>query len=91
MAVAHPVAVSLESDRLSHQMDNERQLRDSMPKYYDHDILEQISQGQLTGNDLLTPHETRATILFSDNISFTKSFCIQKSVCPCALWSCPSS
>ena len=40
MAVAHPVAVSLESERLSHQMDNERQLRDSMPKYYDHDILE---------------------------------------------------
>ena len=72
MAVAHPVAVGLERNRLSHQMDTERQLRDYMTKYIDHHILEQISQGQLEGNDPLMPHETELTILFSDIISFTK-------------------
>ncbi len=72
LAVAHPVAVGIERNRLSHQIDTERQLRDYMSKYLDHRVVEQISQGQRTGNDPLAPTECEVTILFSDIVSFTK-------------------
>jgi adenylate cyclase len=72
LAVAHPVAVGIERNRLSHQIDTERQLRDYMSKYLDHRVVEQISQGQRSGNDPLAPTECEVTILFSDIVSFTK-------------------
>lgn len=72
LAVAHPVAVGIERNRLSHEVDTERNLRDYLSKYLDHRIVEQISQGQGTGDDPLAPSEVEVTILFSDIVSFTK-------------------
>jgi adenylate cyclase len=72
LAVAHPVAVGIERNRLSHQIDAERQVRDYMSKYLDHRVVEQISQGQHSGIDPLAPTESEVTILFSDIVSFTK-------------------
>lgn len=72
VAVAHPVAVGIERNRLSHQVDTERQLRDYLSKYLDHRIVEQISHGQGTGHDPLAPVEREVTILFSDIVAFTK-------------------
>jgi len=72
LAVAHQVAIGIERNRLSHQVETERQLRDYLSKYLDHRIVEQIRHGQSTGHDLLAPTEREVTILFSDIVSFTK-------------------
>jgi adenylate cyclase len=72
LAVAHQVAVGIERNRLSHQIETERQMRDYLSKYLDHSIVEQISHGQSTGQDLLAPVEREVTILFSDIVAFTK-------------------
>lgn len=72
LAVAHQVAVGIERNRLSHQIETERQLRDYLSKYLDHRIVEQISHGHSTGHDPLAPTEREVTILFSDIVSFTK-------------------
>ena len=72
LAVAHQVAIGIERNRLSHQVDTERQMRDYMSKYLDHRVVEQISQGQRTEHDPLAPTEREVTILFSDIVSFTK-------------------
>ena len=72
LAVAHPVAVGIERNRLSHQIETERRMRDYMSKYLDHRVVEQIRRGQSTGNDPLAPTENEVTILFSDIVSFTK-------------------
>jgi adenylate cyclase len=71
-AVANQVAVAIKKEQMNQQLRREAIVRSSLEKYNSREVVNMIiSQIEKGGTAALDMHETEATVLFADLVSFT--------------------